>query len=92
MENFDTNAQPTRKSSDKFELKDYIQGDQVKVILREWLNALEEDRDLEVTIKGENCKIPKEAFRMARTKAEYEIKNGEYEFELEMKWRPSQLS
>ncbi|HXH32735.1 MAG TPA: hypothetical protein VNJ01_18190 [Bacteriovoracaceae bacterium] len=92
MENLEQSTEKTKMTQEKFELKEYIKPDQVKVILREWLNALEEDRDLEVTIKGENCRIPKEALLVGKTKAEYEIKKGEYELELELKWRKSDLT
>ena len=92
MENLESNVGKSKMTQEKFELKEYIQADQVKVILREWLSALEEDRDLQLTIKGESCRIPKEALTMGKTKAEYEIKKGEYELELELKWRKDDLA
>ncbi len=91
MENLQGSEANKVGAQEKFELKELIQPDQVKLILREWLAALEEGRDLEVMIKGENCRIPKEALSFGRTKAEYEIKKGEYELELELKWRDSDL-
>lgn len=92
MENLQRNEENKAGSQEKWEYKEQIQADQVKVILREWLNALEENRDLELMIKGETCRIPKEALVMGRTKAEYEFKKGEYELELELKWRDSDLT
>lgn len=74
----------------KFELKEYIESNQVKDVLRQWLNALEEDTDLEINVKGRDCTISKEALRAIKVKLEYEIKNGEYEFEMQMKWRKNE--
>lgn len=80
------------KSTGKvFEYKEFVAESQLKTILKEWLNALEENRDLDLTIRGKECHVPKEAFKFVKTKAEYELKNGEYEFELELKWRDSDL-
>ena len=92
MENVERNEKTSTPARDKWELKDNIGPDQVKVILREWLNALEENRDFEVNIKGENCRIPKEALVKGITKAEFEFKRGEYELELELKWRESDFN
>lgn len=76
----------------KWEYKELIPVNQTKTILREWLSALEEDRDLHLTIQGQECHIPKEALKLGKTKAEYELKNDEFELELELKWRKDQLS
>lgn len=88
---FGTNEEGKEQSKGNFEFKERIEPEQVKAFLREWLNALEENRDLEVTIKGEKCRVPKEALVRGRTEAEYELKKGEYELELELKWRESDL-
>lgn len=92
MENLTRNEQSKPQSQDKWEFKENIKPDQVKTLLREWLTALEENRDLEVSIKGEKCRIPKEALLQGTTKAEYEFKKGEYELEIELKWRESDLT
>jgi hypothetical protein len=92
MENLESNTNDKSISKDKWELKEVIKPDQVKVFLREWLNALEENRDLEVEIKGKKCRVPKEALIRGRTEAEFECKNGEYELEIELKWRESDLT
>ena len=92
MENLESNNIKGTPSQDKWEYKEEVGTDQVKVILREWLNALEENRDLEVTIKGQSCRVPKEALMRGRTKAEFECKKGEFELELELKWRESDLT
>lgn len=83
MESFEQ----ARSGKGKYEQKQMIESSQVQDVLRKWLSALEQNQDLEVTVNGKNCTIPKEAFQKAKVKLEYEIKNGEYEFELEMKWR-----
>ena len=92
MENLERNDLKTTTSQDKWEYKEEVGTDQVKVILREWLNALEENRDLNVTIKGKSCRVPKEALLLGRTKAEFEFKKGEFELELELKWKESDLT
>ena len=92
MENVERNDVKSTQSQDKWEYKEEVGTDQVKVILREWLNALEENRDLEVTIKEQSCRVPKEALTRGRTKAEFEFKKGEFELELELKWRESDLT
>lgn len=92
MENLEGNEIDKAKPQGKWEVKDYIGADQLKIILREWLNALDNNRDLEVFIKGENCRVPKDAFLYGKTKAEFEFKKGEYEFEIELKWKDSDLN
>lgn len=92
MDNLERNEENKAQNLKKWELKEYIEADQVKTILREWLNALEENRDLQVFIKGQNCLVPKDALFGGKTKAEFELKNGEYELELELKWKASDFS
>ncbi|MBA2405439.1 MAG: hypothetical protein H0V66_11755 [Bdellovibrionales bacterium] len=92
MENFEQSGTNNPNSQDKVEYKEEFGPDQVKGMLREWLNALEENRDFTFTIKGQNCRVPKEAFFKGRTKAEFEFKQGEYELELELKWKESDLT
>lgn len=82
----DINNQPSQENS-KYELKEFIGADQFKGLLREWLVAMEEGEDLVVNVKGQECKIPKEAFLTGKFRSEFEIKRGEYEFELQLKWR-----
>lgn len=86
MENLEQKAQ----ENGKYELKEYIGKDQVKGVLKQWLIALEQNEDLVIEVKGKQCKIPKEVLGQEKIKLEYEVKNGEYEFELELKWTPSE--
>lgn len=91
MENQERNEEQSQNKN-KWELKEKCNPDQVKTLLREWLNALEENRDLEVEIKGQKCRVPKEALLRGRTEAEFECKQGEYELEIELKWKESDLT
>jgi hypothetical protein len=91
MENQERNEEQSQ-TKDKWELKENFNTGQVKTLLREWLNALEENRDLEVEIKGQKCRVPKEALLRGRTEAEFECNQGEYELEIELKWKESDLT
>lgn len=75
----------------KYELKEFIGADQVKGLLKDWLNAMENGEDLVINVKGKDCKIPKEAFLSGKFRSEFEINKGEYEFELQLKWLNSEL-
>lgn len=85
----DANTQSGQENL-KYELKEFIGADQFKGLLRDWLNAMENDEDLVVNVKGKDCKIPKEAFESGKFRSEFEIDKGEYEFELQLKWRNSE--
>jgi hypothetical protein len=92
MEKIERNEQIKSQRQDNFKFKEDVGPEEVKIILREWLNALEEDRDLQLKIKGESFTVPKLALVRGRTQAEYEFKKGEYELELELKWKNSDLT
>jgi hypothetical protein len=85
----DTNTQSGQETP-KYELKEFIDADQFKGLLKAWLYAMENDEDLMVNVKGRDCIIPKEAFETGKFRSEYEIDKGEYEFELQLKWRSSE--
>lgn len=91
MEESFQKGQANLSSGKVFEYKELVEESQLKIILKAWINALEQNTDLDVTINGKECHVPKEAFKFVKTKAEYELKNGQYEFELELKWRDSDL-
>jgi len=82
----DTNAQKGQEKA-KYELKEFIGADQFKDLLNSWLVAMEKGEDLVVNVKGTECTIPKEAFFSGKFRSEFEIKNDEYEFELQLKWK-----
>lgn len=69
------------------ELKEKCSRDQFLQFLRNWVEALEGNHDMRVTVKGQNVTIPAEAPSKGRMEVEYEIEEGEYEFQLTMKWR-----
>ena len=85
------NNQPNQENS-KYELKEFIGADQFKGLLKEWLEAMDEGEDLVVNVKGQECKIPKEAFVTGKFRSEFEIDKGEYEFELQLKWKNTDSS
>lgn len=86
MEQFESGERNEQKKG-KFECKEYIEPRQVQAVLNDWLQALMGNSDLQVSVKGQNFTIPSHVLQNTKVKFEYEIKNGEYELELEMKWR-----
>lgn len=71
----------------KYERKEYLDRKAFTEMVRNFLTALERDEDLEVGVKGQNYKVPRSAFQNGKFRSEYEVKKGEYEFELTLKWR-----
>jgi hypothetical protein len=71
----------------EMELKEKLDRKQFTNLLRDWLEAMEGDDDLEVSVNGEVQFIPAEAFSKGWYRVEYEIDKGEYELELTLKWR-----
>ncbi len=77
-----------QQTKEDIELKERLDPSLFKEFIRRWADALERQEDMTVVIHGEQCHIPYEAFATAKLEAEYEIEDGEYEFELKMKWIP----
>lgn len=71
----------------KYERKEYLDRIAFTEMVRDFLTALENDEDLQVEVKGENYKVPRSAFENGKFRSEYEVKKGEYEYELTLKWR-----
>jgi len=69
------------------EQKEMLDRGQFQELLRNWQHALEHNQDFEVTVAGSTYTIPADALDKGRFRVEYEIDNGEYEFELTLKWR-----
>ena len=69
------------------ELKETVERQRFLEILHQWVQAIERKQDFEVRVKGETHRIPADAIERGRLQVEYEIDNGEYEFELTLKWR-----
>lgn len=74
------------ETSNKIEDKEQINPERLKVLLKDWLNALENENDLELEVNGSKKRIPFIAFSQGRLKLEVEWKRGENEFEIELKW------
>jgi amphi-Trp domain-containing protein len=75
------------KNQEVFKHKESINPQRLGQLLRLWADAIEANEDLRFSIKNEEVVIPKETFNLAKIVAEYELKDGEYEFEIEMKWK-----
>lgn len=69
------------------ELKETCDKRQFVDLMKQWLQHIEQNQDFEVQVKGRSCRIPAEALEKGHFRVEYEIDNGEYEFELTLKWR-----
>lgn len=76
----------------KIERKEYVDRIAFTEMLRDFLEALENDEDLQVEVKGENYTVPRTAFENGRFRSEYEVKKGEFEYELTLKWREDEKS
>jgi amphi-Trp domain-containing protein len=76
---------------DKLELKELCTKDRYVRLLRQLADCLEKDQEMTVTILGQENTIPSGVGDQARLEVEYEVKEGLYEFELEMKWPTSRL-
>lgn len=72
---------------DKLELKEMVDRPRFLSLLQSWQEAMNQDADLTVTVKGQTYTIPADAFAKGRYRVEYEIKHGEHEFELTLKWK-----
>lgn len=70
----------------EIEQKEWVDQTRFMEILREWLTALERKQSFTTLIKGESFVIPGDRASKARFRVEYEIDEGEHEFELTMKW------
>lgn len=68
-------------------VKEVLSTDELKVLLKGWLEAIEENKDFEFQIKGTSGKVPQKILQNNSTMGEFEFKKGEYEFELELKWK-----
>lgn len=71
----------------KWKVKEPISTLELKSILMGWLAAIDEERDFEFQIKGQRCRVPSKALLSNKTLCEFEMKDGEFEFELELKWK-----
>ncbi len=69
------------------EVKETIDRARAVEVLKKWLEAVERKQDVDVRVEGKSFNIPATAFEKGRFRVEYEIEEGEYEFEVSLKWR-----
>jgi len=69
------------------EQKEQVDRAQFMELMRRFQQGLERNQDFEISVNGENYTIPATAFDSGRFRVEYEIDDGEYEFEMTLKWR-----
>jgi hypothetical protein len=67
-------------------LKERLTADQLKGILGQWIEALDQESELELEINGKRCHIPSQAFQDGM--AEVEVDSDKGELEIELKWKP----
>jgi hypothetical protein len=77
----------TQSKAEKKKYKEKLNPEQLRSMLQQWIDAIDNQQDLEVKIRGEDCLIPQSALESGRIEAEFELKKGEYEFEIELKWK-----
>lgn len=77
----------------KIEVKENIDVKQLRSFLQNWINALDEKKDFEFELKGSAKRVPYKAYSEGRLEVEAEWKEGENEFEIELKWpgRPEDM-
>jgi amphi-Trp domain-containing protein len=68
------------------EVKEKMSPDQFKQMLRQWVEALDNNQEFTVSLKGHEYTVPGGAINHAKLEVEYEIDKGEYELEFTMKW------
>lgn len=69
------------------EQKEQLDRQRFVEMLRGWVDALERNEDYNVNVAGNPYVIPANAVDIGRCRVEYEVDQGEYEFELTVKWR-----
>ena len=69
------------------EQKEHLDRQRFTTLVQGWANALERGEDYQVTVAGKPYSIPSQALESGRCRVEYEIDNGEHEFQLTLKWR-----
>ncbi len=69
------------------EQKEHLDRQRFTALLQGWAKALERGEDFQVSVAGKPYTIPAHALDIGRSRVEYEIDKGEYEFQLTLKWR-----
>lgn len=69
------------------EKKELVDRSQFLELMRRFQQGMERNQDFEISVDGETYSIPATAFDSGRFRVEYEIDDGEYEFQLTLKWR-----
>lgn len=68
------------------ELKEKLTPQAFKTLLHQWVEALDNNADLEFVVRNQRCVLPAEAISEGKLQVEYEIDEGQYEVELKVKW------
>lgn len=76
----------TNIEGESIQLKQLINPDELKTLLRGWLKALDAKEDFELEVQGEKRRVPYSAYSKGKLNLEVEWKRGENEFEIELKW------
>jgi hypothetical protein len=71
----------------EIEQKEWLDRARFTEVLREWLGALDRNEDFSLVVNGQSFDIPAAACEAGKFRLEYEIDEGEHEFELTLKWR-----
>lgn len=74
------------KMEQDMELKETCDKRHFVHMLQQWLQCIEKGKDFEVRVNGRSCSVPAAALENGRFRVEYEIDQGEHEFELTLKW------
>ncbi|MGE0172137.1 MAG: amphi-Trp domain-containing protein [Oligoflexales bacterium] len=91
-------AEPTTESSSerassttKTKIKEKMDVSEVRVMLQQWIEAVEKNKDVTIALKGQSFIVPARAFQSG-LKVELEGEGDEFEFEIKLKWRENSES
>lgn len=81
-----TEQRTEQKKDQKIEVKEKLDQKQLRSLLSNWIKAIDDEKDFELEVKGKTRRVPHSALSDGRLNVEVEWKNGENEFEIELKW------
>ena len=87
MNEQNTTPDSQKSQGQRAKTKVALNTEELKVLLNGWIEAIYQKKDFNFTINGQAGRVPQAVLLKNTTMGEFEFKNGEYEFELELKWK-----
>lgn len=76
-----------KKENNRKKIKQNINYEQLKSILKNWQEALSANKDLELSIDGKTLTIPQSALNERGARVKFEGEDNQYELNIKLKWR-----